>query len=135
MRKLLVPVMVSGLLVPTLLMGTSTAHVSRIDTTLSIDRLPSGQVDSGDRVLVFGKLRPKRCADGQTVTLRRVSPGRDKVLGRDRLDGDGEYGIRFRPTDDMKVYTKVGPATIRNNYQHNHRCRGDRSPKIRINVG
>jgi hypothetical protein len=135
MRRVWLLFIVSGLLVPTLFAGSSFAHVKKIDTTLTIHRSPSGQVGSRDRVLVFGKLKPSRCRLGQTVTLFERTAGlADEVLGTDTLDGDGEYGIHFRPGSDMNVYTKVKSAVIVSNYEHSHRCKGDRSPQIHIEV-
>lgn len=136
MKKALSLAVVSGLAVSLLFTGTSSAHVTRIDTTLTIHRSPSGPVGSGDRVLVFGKLKPSRCRLGQTVMLFEAGAGfgEDEVLGTDGLDGDGEYGIRFRPRSDVNVYTKVKPAVIVSNYEHTHTCRGDRSPQIHIEV-
>lgn len=135
-KKALLVAVVSGLIASTVFIGPSSAHVTRIETTLTIHRLPSGRVDSGDRVLVSGKVKPNQCALGQKVTLFENSAGfgEDEVLGTDRVDGDGEYGIRFRPRSDMNVYTKVRPAVIVSNYQHSHTCSRDRSPQIHIEV-
>lgn len=134
MRRLVVLAALSVLFVPILFVGTSGAHNTRIDTTLSINRSPTGVVGSGNDVVVFGKLRPGRCADGQRVRVFRAGPGTDESLGSDNLDGDGEYGVTIRPTSDMNVYARVGRAVIRNDYGHRHVCRGDRSGNIHIEV-
>lgn len=124
MRKVLALVAVSGLLVSALFVGTASAHVNKIDTTLTIHSSPAG-----NRVLVFGKIKPKKCRLGQTVTVYEVGPGADDALGSDNLDGDGEYSVRV-PGSTGRVYAKVGSAVIVSNYQHTHKCKGDKSPAI-----
>ena len=126
---------VSGLLVSTLFVGSSSAHVRKIDTTLTIKSSPNGPVDPGDKVLVFGKIKPNKCRLGQSVTVYEAGPGSDPALGSDNLDGDGEYSVTLHPNSTLRVYAKVGSAVIVSDYEHTHKCKGDRSPKIKINVG
>lgn len=126
MRKLLALAAVSGLLVPALFVGTASAHVKKTETTLTIDSSPAG-----NRVLVFGKIKPKKCALDQKVKVYEAGPGSDRVLGSDRLDNDGEYSVRI-PADSGRVYAKVKSAVIVSNYQHTHKCKGDKSPTINV---
>ena len=134
MRRLLALAAVSSLLVSTVFAGSSSAHVEKFDTTLRIDKSPNGQVGPGDKVLVFGKLKPSKCRLGQEVTVYEAGPGSDSALGSDNLDGDGEYSVAIHPDSSLRVYAKVGSAVIVSNYQHTHKCKGDRSEKIKINV-
>jgi hypothetical protein len=126
--------LICGLVLALVPLGSASAHTETFDTTLSIDKTPNGPVDPGDSVIVHGRLKPKKCRDGQKVTLFKVRSGEDKKIDSDNLDGDGEYGFAIRPRSDMRVYAKVAKKVILSNYEHTHTCAKDRSPTISINV-
>ena len=132
--RLRVLALACGLVLALVPLGSASAHVAKFDTTLTIEKTPSGPVSSGDAVLVHGKLKPSKCDDGQKVTLFKVRSGSDKKLGSDRIDSDGEYSFALRPQSDMNVYTKVAKKVILSNYEHTHTCTKDRSNTISIAV-
>ena len=88
---------------------------------------------SGNRVLIFGKIKPSKCRLRQEVTVYEA--GSDAALGSDKLDGDGEYSVKIHPDSSLKVYAKVESAVIVSNYEHTHKCKGGKSEKIKISVG
>jgi hypothetical protein len=123
----------TGLLLVSMLVGTSSAHTVSRATSLSIDKIPSGATDPGDKVLIVGRLRPNKCEAGQKIKLKQVQPGKDPVLGSDKTDGDGEYSIRINPKSDMKVYTFFG-GSVDTSYGHSHTCEKSKSDRILVNV-
>lgn len=134
MKKVLTLTMVSGLLVATPFVGISSAHRELIRTTLSINLSPRGPVNAGEEVLVFGELMPKRCWLGQAVTVYKSQPKPDPVLGLDTLNSHGEYSVTINPTSDVRIYALVESAFIVNGSGHTHKCMGDRTRIIRIDV-
>jgi hypothetical protein len=115
--------------------GAASAHVIDARTQLTIDRVPGGKVDPGKRVVVFGKLRSSAtvCRPRKLIELRERRPGRDPVLDKDRTDAEGEYRFVLRPKRDLVVYARFA-GTLTSSYGHRHRCRGDNSRRIRIDV-
>jgi hypothetical protein len=114
------------------LMGS--AHEFKVAPNISIDKLPKGTTDAGDRVLVSGKIKGKRlCKRHRVVSLFQVTPGPDDRLGTDRSDNEGEFRFRLHPDDDMTVYAKI-KRLAKINYNHRHICRRARSDSLAINV-
>jgi len=124
----------SGLLLTLVWSGSAIAHVTKFETTLTIKKAPSGAVDPGDEVLVFGKVKPAKCQDGQKISLFKVTPGSDNKIGTDKIDADGEYSFSLHPRSDMHVYAKVPKKVVVSSYQHSHTCKADKSDTIAINV-
>lgn len=115
--------------------GVAGAHVIDEDTNLTIARAPKGKVDPKTRVVVFGRLRSDAatCRRGKLIELREPRPGADPVLAEDRTDAEGEYRFVLRPNRDLVLYTRFA-GTLTSSYGHRHRCRGDNSRRIRIDV-
>jgi hypothetical protein len=135
MKKVLGLTIASGLLVSSLFAGISNADVKRIETVLSFKLSPDGQVNSGEEMLVFGRLKPQRCQLHQTVRIYFAGTNPDTILGSDDLDRDGEYSVTITPTSDMRVYGLVESAFIVNDSgQTTHKCKGDRTRFFRIDV-
>ena len=140
MRKRFFATLTSILLMVAMDPIPASAHVVERDTRLSIHKSPSQTVDEGDKVLIMGRLRPRLCQEREVIKLMKKRPGRDKVLDRDRTDGDGEYVFRLRPNNDLKVYTKFrgsvsgGDYGYGTYYGHSHTCNRSRSRTIEINV-
>lgn len=109
----------------------SSAHTFSAGTSLSSRDVPSGAVDKGDRVLVFGKLKSAQatCRAGETVELRRKS----RTLGTDVTDAEGEYRFRIRVRKDMRVFVQFD-GSVETSYGHSHTCRGSNSKSVFINV-
>jgi hypothetical protein len=126
--------LISALVLALVPMGTASAHTATFPTTLTIDKLPSGAVSAGEKVLVFGRLKPKKCRNQQAVTLWEKESGPDHKLGTDHLDKDGEYSFKLHPDSDIRVYAKVVRSVLVSNYQHSHTCAKDRSDTIGISV-
>lgn len=132
---------VVGLLLVTLLfggfglVGIAWAHVFEDSPRVRIDRTPSGTVDSGDRVVVFGRVKAphKICKVDRVVTLLRVRPGADKRLATDTTDAEGEYRFIGHPRVDQTVYVKL-PRFFETSYGHSHECNGARSRNLSIDV-
>ena len=121
------------LLLVSVLVGTSSAHTVSHPTSLSIDKIPSGATNPGDRVLIVGRLRPNACKARQTIKLKRVRPGADSTLGTDKTDGDGEYRFPINPDADMTLYTRFG-GSVDSSYGHSHTCEKSRSARVLVNV-
>jgi hypothetical protein len=135
MTRAVAGTIVGVFLLATLGIGAAVAHVFEADTTLTINKAPTGVTNAGATVVIFGKLKSPRpaCRADKLIRLLRVRPGPDRVLARDRTDDEGEYLFVRHPRRDQKVYTRFS-GTFSSSYGHSHRCFGDRSPSIRINV-
>ena len=132
-RGALIVALVSGVLLTSVLVGVASAADVEKATTLTIGRSPSGQVDPGDRVLVFGRLRPNACAEDQTIRLFEVVPGPNNLLKTDTTDADGEYRFRLRPDDDMIVLAKFR-GSVDSTYGDSLTCLKSKSDRLHINV-
>jgi phosphate-selective porin len=112
------------------------AHVSTAGTSLTVKKAPGPPVDRGDKVIVFGKLKSgdATCRTGKTVTLFRKKPGRDRNMGTDLTDAEGEYRFKLRPRRTMKLYTRFN-GTVTTSYGHSHTCQASQSKTIRARVG
>lgn len=120
-----------GLLLP---MTVAVAHDFSVKPRLSLHKVPKGEVDPGDKVVVHGDIKSKKlCRRDRVVTLFEVTPGSDRKIDTDRSDRDGEFGFRLHPDDDMTVYAKIKKLVDRN-YNHNHVCRKARSDNLNIRV-
>ena len=133
-RHTLVVALFAGVLMIAVTAGSSSANTWTKETRLSINMSPSGQVDEGDRVLIYGRLRPEACQRDQRIQLMQVVPGPNEVLKSDTTDGDGEYSFRLRPGDDMKVYALFA-GSVDNSYEHSHACTKSTSDRLVIDVG
>lgn len=125
----------AALVVSAVTAAAAQAHVFQANTKVSIGKSPSGVVDPGDRVVVHGQVNSARqaCESGKLVQVLERRPGADRVLASDRTDGDGEYRVSIRPREDLVVYASFDGSTQRS-YGHSHRCNGDDSRQLRINV-
>lgn len=115
--------------------GAAGAHVIDASTRVTIARVPGGKIDPGERVVVFGRLASAAatCRRRKMIELRERRPGDDPVLASDRTDAEGEYRFVLRPRRDVSVYARFAGSFV-SSYGHQHRCRGDNSRTIRIDV-
>ena len=132
-RHALVVALFAGVLLIAVSAGSVSANTWEKPTRLSIHASPSGPVDEGDRVLIYGRLRPEACQEDQRIDLMKVTPGPNKVLKSTRTDGDGEYSFRVRPDQDMKVYASFA-GSVENSYNHSHACMKSASDRLVIDV-
>lgn len=134
MRRITGAVLAALLLGGTIFVGTAGAHTFVSQPKVTINKSPTGAVDPGDRVLIFGKVKGRNlCTDRREVTLFRVRPGADERVGTDRTDNEGEYRFAIRPQSDGTFYVRLR-GLRQTSYGHSHRCRGDRSPSVSVNV-
>lgn len=135
MKRAFTGTIIGILLLTTLGIGGAVAHTFASNTSLTINKLPTGATRPGARVIIYGRLRSFRatCRANKLVKLIRVRPGPDLVLARDRTDNEGEYRFVRRPSRDQTVYTRF-PGTFRSSYGHSHVCRGDRSANVFVNI-
>ena len=133
-RSALMIAVLAAVLLASVLAGTSLANTWEKATRLSIHMSPSGQVEPGDRVLIYGRLRPEACQVDQKIRLMQVIPGPNEVLKSDTTDGDGEYSFRLRPDESMKVYAAFA-GSVENSYNHSHACLKSTSERLVIDVG
>lgn len=133
---------VVGLLLVTLLfggfglVGVARAHNFEDSPRVTRHRTPSGTVSSGDRVVVFGRVKAaphKVCKVDREVTLFRVRPGADKRLATDTTDAEGEYRFVGHPRVDQTVYVRL-PRFFESSYGHSHECDRARSRNLFIDV-
>lgn len=115
--------------------AVAAAHVWTASPRLTIGKVPSGTIDRGDRVVIFGRIRSGRafCKRNRVVSLFRVRSGPDRFVRRDITDREGEYRFILRLRRDRAFYTRIG-RLVHTSYGHRHVCRSDRSRTIRINV-
>jgi hypothetical protein len=134
MKRIVGAALVVLLVGGTIFASTAGAHSFVSQPRVTINKSPSGPVDAGDRVVIFGDVKGRSfCTDGRIVTLFRGRPGPDERIGTDRTDNDGEYRFVIRPQSDGSFYVRIG-GRRNTSYGHSHRCRGDRSPSIFVNV-
>jgi hypothetical protein len=134
MRRIVGAALVALLMGGTIFAGSAGAHSFVSQPRVTIDKSPAGPTAPGDRVVIFGDVKGRGfCTDGRQVTLFRSRPGADERVGTDRTDNDGEYRFVIRPQADGSFYVRIGPRR-QTSYGHSHRCRGDRSPSVFINV-
>ena len=135
MKRAVTGAIIGVFLLTTLGIGAAVAHNFASNTSLTINKIPSGATRPGARVIIFGRLRSFRatCRANKVVKLIRVRPGADLVLARDRTDAEGEYRFVRTPSRDQTVYTRFA-GTFRSSYGHSHRCRGDRSVNVFVNI-
>jgi hypothetical protein len=134
MRRVIGAVVAALLVGGTILVGTAGAHTFVTQPRVSINKSPAGATAPGDRVLIFGKVKGRNlCTDHRQVTLFRTRSGADESMGTDRTDREGEYRFAIRPHVDGLFYVSI--RGLRDtSYGHSHRCRGDRSPSIFVDV-
>lgn len=110
------------------------AHVDDERTTVATGRNPS-VVRAGARVVVFGRIRSAeaRCVARKVVRIYRALPGRDRLVGGDVTSASGVYTVSLRPRFDMRVYARFA-GSFAASYGHQHRCRGDNSRPLLIDV-
>jgi hypothetical protein len=111
------------------------AHNFSASPVLRIAKVPRGATDPGARVVIFGRILSSRsfCKSNRIVSLYRVRPGPDRLMGRDRTDAEGEYRFVRRPIRDHVVYTRIA-RRFHSSYGHRHVCSSDRSGSLFINV-
>ena len=116
--------------------GVAIAHTFVANTALTIHKVPGGSVKKGTTIVIYGKLKSSRafCHRNRVVDLMKVRKGNDKVLDKDRTDGEGEYLFVRQATKDEKVYTKFKKLVQAPSYGHSHTCNGSRSETIKIDV-
>jgi hypothetical protein len=134
MRRVVGAALAALLVGGTILVGTAGAHTFVSEPRVTINKSPSGATDAGDRVLIFGDVKGRTlCRANREVTLFRSRPGADEQVGTDRTDREGEYRFAIRPQADGSFYVRL--RGLRDtSYGHSHRCKGDRSPSVFVNV-
>lgn len=104
----------------------ASAHRYRASSRVSLDYSDSafkGKVRSG---------RPK-CEKNRKVKIKKMRPGRDRVVGRDRTNDRGKFRVRERNAKG-RYYAKVSRRS-RGRYGHTHICKKDASRPIRVGRG
>ena len=124
MRKALV-----GSLSVVVLLGLSavpaTGHVSTTSVTVAkFQKHPKRPIQRAASVVITGRVRAAeaQCRRGRKVDLMLDTPGRDRRVGRDVTDREGEFRFIRRPFFSGAYWVRV-PATRQRNYAHDHRCR------------
>jgi hypothetical protein len=115
--------------------GTAAAHILTGETFFSRRKAPPGEVESGETVAIFGRLKSSapECFIGQTVFLVRRQRGTDKVLASDVTDVEGEYIFQRRPRRNQKWYVRYQGYMLVDQ-QHTHTCLPTKSRAVRIRV-
>jgi hypothetical protein len=134
MRRFIGAALVALLVGGTILVGGAGAHTFVSQPTVGIDKSPAGPTDRGDRVVIFGKVKGRNlCTDGRVVRLVRSPSLSNQPVDTDRTDNEGEYRFVLFPRTDGSFYVRL-PGLHDTSYGHSHRCRGDRSPSVIVNV-
>jgi hypothetical protein len=112
-------------------LNSSLAHVLNTNTSLTIRRIPGGDVEKGTRVLIFGKLKSSQagCRSGESVKLQR----KGRLLRTDRTDAEGEYRFKLPIRKDSRL-SVVFDGSIETSYGHSHGCNASRSRSLLIDV-
>jgi hypothetical protein len=114
---------------------SSLAHNVAVGTRTSRSKLPSGPLNPGQRVIVFGRVAANDsvCKDFVVVELLRRVPGPDRVLTSTTTNGEGEYFFLRRPRGDQEVYARfAGFHDVVAGHDHN--CGGSVSREIFLGV-
>jgi hypothetical protein len=62
-----------------------------------------------------------------------VKSGKDKLLGKDKTDADGEYGFHRTINGNQAFRTRV-LRRLDTSYGHSHDCKGAGSSKLVIQI-
>lgn len=113
----------------------SDAHTVSLPTKTSRAKLPRGDLNRGQRVIIFGKVSADdaTCFAGVTVSLQRRVPGADRVLETKLTNPDGEYWFLRRARGDQRLYV-LFPGFVDVSSGHSHTCGGSVSREVLLNV-
>jgi hypothetical protein len=132
-RATLLVALVSGVVLTSVLAGSAIAVVGEKETTLTIAKAPSGKTDPGDKVLIFGRLKPTACQALQTIKLIQVLEDGNQKLKTGKTASDGEYSFKLKPKETIKVFTKF-PGSVDSTYEGSLTCLKSKSDKIKLKV-
>jgi hypothetical protein len=135
MKRPFVALGVATIMVLALLPDTASAHTFVASPRLTINKVPAGATDPGERIVIYGKILSRRvlCRNARVVRLLRAVSGPDVLLATDITDREGEYRFVRRPRRDQTLYTTIR-RLVRTSYGHSHVCRRARSSNLFVNV-
>lgn len=98
----------------------------------SIDEQDSSLSISYKRGAFKGRVRSdsRRCETGRRIVLKKVKPGKDATVGRDRTDGDGRWKIPKRKPEG-RYYAKAKRKQYDGGDNRTIVCKAARSRTIR----
>jgi hypothetical protein len=134
-RRLLTVLLATGLLVSAIFVGVSNAHTFTATTTVTIHKIPTGDIKPGAAVAFYGSLRSARqaCRSNKKIQLWRTRPGPDLLVTRTRTNTSGQYLFIQHPRRTHTFYTRF-PGSLFTSYGHFHKCLPDRSGNVLVRV-
>jgi hypothetical protein len=75
---------------------------------------------------------PRRCVRGRRVVVKKVRPGPDTIVGRDRTNRRGKWVTRHNRGGRGRYYARVLRKRFINQFGDTIICRPDRSRRIRV---
>ena len=105
---------------------TAQGHTHTYSASISIRYKASGNKFLGH----LGTGQP--CRKGRVVSVFLVQPGADRLLGKDRTDSDGDYGVKNAAGLTGRFYAKTPRVVRGDGYQHQHTCKKARSATINV---
>ncbi len=114
------------------LSGVAQAHTVVFPTDISAHRSPTGTVEKGTVVRIYGRLTsPKRaCYVNSPIQLIRVGVG---VVARTRTDGQGRYQFFRRVWRTSRWRVRFPGKVLYAVHPHSHTCAAS-SAELRITV-
>ena len=73
-----------------------------------------------------------RCVQNRRVTVKKVQPGADAVIGSDRTDDEGAYSVGLDGRAERGRYYAVARRRARITPGHSHICLTARSQNIKV---
>lgn len=115
--------------------SSADAHDLTSKTSLTRFKVPAGETERGDKVVLIGRLRSPdaTCHSGIVVGLYRAEPSGERLLARDATDGEGEYVFQRRPRRDQTIYVKF-EGFVQSVADHSHNCAGSLSREVNVRV-
>ncbi len=115
------------------LTGVALAHTISFPTSITVSRDPTGAVERGTTVRIFGKLSSEKraCYRHSKIQLIRVGTG---VIRRTTTDGRGRYEFSLTVRRTARYRVRFPGKVLNAVHPHLHTCEASSSSSFRIPV-
>jgi hypothetical protein len=130
MMRRLAPYAVLPTLLLLLLPGVASAHSVSHDTSINATRRPTGVVEPGTEVRIFGELSSPRqaCITRSSVELHRRG---DRRIMVDIVGRAGRFSFRVRVSETTRFRVIFDGKVLNANHPHSHTCEAS-SARVRV---